>query len=48
MLAFDRLGDHGQVARTYRRCVQALKDELDVPPAPETEALFQKLIKSDA
>lgn len=45
MIAYDRLGDHGQAARTYQRCVQTLRDELDVNPAPETEALYQKLIR---
>jgi len=44
MLAYDQLGDHGQVARTYQRCVETLRDELDVPPAPETEILYQNLI----
>ena len=43
MLAYDKLGDHGQVGRTYKRCVQTLKVELDVPPSKETESLFQKL-----
>jgi DNA-binding SARP family transcriptional activator len=43
MLAYDKLGDHGQVGRTYHRCVQALKDELDVSPSPETQKLYKKL-----
>ncbi|HEX5837905.1 MAG TPA: BTAD domain-containing putative transcriptional regulator [Anaerolineales bacterium] len=43
MLAYWHLGDHGQVARVYRRCVQTLRQELDVPPSPETHSLFQKL-----
>jgi len=43
MLAYDRLGDHGQVGRTYQRCVQALKDELDISPSPETRELYEKL-----
>jgi len=44
MLAYDHLGDHGQAARTYQRCVQVLREELDVNPAPETETLYQKII----
>ncbi|MEI7844361.1 MAG: BTAD domain-containing putative transcriptional regulator [Chloroflexota bacterium] len=44
MLAYDKLGDHGQVGRIYQRCVQTLRDELDVSPAPETEKLYQTLI----
>jgi DNA-binding SARP family transcriptional activator len=43
MLAYDGLGDRGQVGRTYQRCVQTLRDELDVSPAPETQKLYEKL-----
>ena len=43
MLAYDRLGDRGQVGRTYQKCVQTLRDELDVAPSQETEALYEKL-----
>lgn len=43
MLAYDRLGDRGQVGRTYQRCVQALREELDVPPSEETRALYARL-----
>lgn len=45
MLAFHRLGDRGQVARTYQRCVQTLHSELDVEPAPETQALYAQLTR---
>jgi LuxR family transcriptional regulator, maltose regulon positive regulatory protein len=43
MLAYHRLGDRGQVARTYQRCMQTLRKELDVAPAPETETLYTAL-----
>jgi LuxR family transcriptional regulator, maltose regulon positive regulatory protein len=43
MLIYDRLGDRGQVGRTYQRCQQALRHELDVSPSPETERLYQSL-----
>ena len=43
MLAYDRLGDRGQVGRTYQKCVQTLREELDVSPAPETEKLYEEL-----
>lgn len=46
MLAFDHLGDHGQVARTYHRCLHTLKEELDVQPAPETEILYERLTQN--
>jgi len=43
MLAYDRLGDRGQVGRTYQRCTQALRKELDVSPSPETQELYERL-----
>jgi DNA-binding SARP family transcriptional activator len=43
MLAYDGLGDRGQVGRTYQRCVQTLREELGVNPAPETQALYKQL-----
>ena len=44
MLAYNHLNDRGQVGRTYQRCVQTLRDELDVSPAPETDTLYQQLV----
>jgi DNA-binding SARP family transcriptional activator len=46
MAAYNYLGDRGQLARTYQRCLQTLKDELDVSPSPETQELYKKLIRS--
>jgi len=43
MLAYERLGDRGQVGRIYQRCVQTLREEIDVAPSPETDALYQEL-----
>jgi len=43
MMAYDKLGDRGQVGRTYQRCVQSLKDELDISPSLETQELYEKL-----
>jgi LuxR family maltose regulon positive regulatory protein len=43
MLAYDRLGDRGQVGRTYQKCVQTLREELDVAPSSETEKLYESL-----
>ena len=45
MQAYARLGDHGQVARTYQRCLQTLQTELEVTAAPETEALYHQLVE---
>ncbi len=43
MQAYAGLGDRGQVGRTYRRCVQTLREELDVQPSKETDLLYKKL-----
>lgn len=43
MQAYVRLGDHGQAARTYHRCVETLRAELEVPPSAETEELYRDL-----
>ena len=43
MLAYDHLGDRGQVGRTYQRCTQALRKELDISPSPETQELYERL-----
>jgi ATP/maltotriose-dependent transcriptional regulator MalT/DNA-binding SARP family transcriptional activator len=45
MLAYHRLGNRGQIGRVYQRCVQTLRDELDVAPTDETTALFAELTK---
>lgn len=44
MLAYNQLGDHGQIARTFQRCQESLQKELDVSPSPETIARFQDLV----
>lgn len=43
MIAYHGLGNHGQIARTYQRCVQTLREELDVSPADETVTLYDQL-----
>jgi DNA-binding SARP family transcriptional activator len=43
MQAYDHLGDHGQVGRTYQRCVQTLRAELDLAPSAETQSLYEQL-----
>jgi two-component SAPR family response regulator len=44
MVAYDQLGDHGQVARTFQRCVEVLGQELDISPSPETLTSYHALI----
>jgi DNA-binding SARP family transcriptional activator len=46
MTAYNYLGDRGQLARTYQRCLQTLQDELDVSPSQETQELYKKLVRS--
>ena len=43
MLAYHHLGDRGQIGRMYQRCLQTLREELDVSPSPETQELYEKL-----
>ena len=43
MIAYEQLGDHGQVARIYQRCNQTLERELNVTPAQETLLLYQQI-----
>jgi DNA-binding SARP family transcriptional activator len=47
MSAYDELGDHGQVARTYRRCVDTMTSELNVHPSAETTSLYNDLIEEE-
>jgi DNA-binding SARP family transcriptional activator len=43
MLAHARLGNRAQALRTYQRCVERLRAELDVPPSAATVELFEDL-----
>jgi predicted ATPase len=43
MLAHSGLGDFSGVAVAYQRCVESLKQELDVEPSIETQDLYQRL-----
>jgi LuxR family transcriptional regulator, maltose regulon positive regulatory protein len=47
MMAYHYSGDRGQVARTYQRCKQVLRVELDVEPSLQTDRLYQELISQD-
>ena len=39
-----RLGDRAAAIRQYQSCVQVLRDELGLSPAPETEELYLQII----
>jgi hypothetical protein len=38
-----RLGNRARALRTYQRCVERLREELDVPPSAATVGLFEEL-----
>lgn len=44
MIAYDRLGDHGQVSRAYQRCIDTLQKEMDIAPSVETVTIYQDLL----
>ncbi len=44
MFCLARLGQYDRAIAHYRRCCEALKAELDVTPAPETERLYRELV----
>lgn len=43
MVAYDRLGHRTQALRVYQRCVERLREELQVEPAPETVRLYTSI-----
>jgi DNA-binding SARP family transcriptional activator len=46
MLGFyGQLGDRSGVMRQYRQLETILADELEIEPMPETQALYQNLIR---
>jgi DNA-binding SARP family transcriptional activator len=44
MRAYGVKSDRAGVERTYQRCCQALAEELDAEPSPETQSLYQDLM----
>jgi len=43
MVCFTATGDRAAALRQYEMCVNILRDELGVVPAPETQALYRRL-----
>ena len=43
MTAYVQAGRRSDAIRQYHTCVEMLRRELDVPPSPETEALFRRV-----
>ncbi len=49
LMALHAAGGQSSTAREqYRLCVEALRQDLDVAPAPETEALYHRIRQGDA
>ncbi len=48
MSAYGASGDMAQVAATYQRCVQILRDDLGVEPSDQTRDLYDRLRARDA
>jgi DNA-binding SARP family transcriptional activator len=43
MRAYAALGNRAAVTRQFERCRQALLEEIDAPPSPQTEQLYETL-----
>ncbi|MHC1784327.1 MAG: tetratricopeptide repeat protein [Anaerolineaceae bacterium] len=42
---FAAMGNRAAVVRQYQRCVEVLEKEINAPPSPQTQALYQELIR---
>ncbi|MBI1741911.1 winged helix-turn-helix domain-containing protein [Candidatus Acetothermia bacterium] len=40
-------GEHSEALHAYQACVQALREHLGTEPAPETQALYEQLLKRE-
>jgi WD40 repeat protein/DNA-binding SARP family transcriptional activator len=47
ILTYAMLGDRAQAAAAYERCKIALEKDLSVEPSPETESLYQEILRGD-
>jgi DNA-binding SARP family transcriptional activator len=45
MRAYATMGNRAAVARQFDRCRQALLEEINAPPSPQTEALYETLMQ---
>ena len=43
MRAYLRSGNRPLALRTYRRCEEVLREEFQIPPLPETQALYRQI-----
>lgn len=47
IIAHGQLGDTASAASVYRRCVQALEEQLGVEPSNETQKLFEQISRGE-
>jgi len=47
MVAHAELGNQASVAAVYQRCVETLREDLDVEPSQETRALYERLSRGE-
>jgi DNA-binding SARP family transcriptional activator len=45
MEAYYHKGDRPMAIKTYKRCKKVLREEFDIDPLPETQAMFAKIMK---
>jgi len=42
---FAAMGNRAAVVRQYKRCVETLEKEISAPPSPQTQALYEELLR---
>jgi DNA-binding SARP family transcriptional activator len=47
MRAYQALANRPMAIKTYRQCVQVLKDSLSIEPLPETQHLYQEIQRGE-
>jgi DNA-binding SARP family transcriptional activator len=47
MRCYARMGQRGRALRQYRLCETALRGEYGTVPSPETQALYERLLRDD-
>lgn len=45
MRAYAAIGDRSGIVRQFNRCRRALREQIDVPPSPQTEELYEQLTR---
>jgi DNA-binding SARP family transcriptional activator len=47
MSAYAGLGDQGMISATYQRCVESLNRDLGLGPSPETQRLYEQVLRGE-